>query len=150
MVKAIIFDFNRTLFDPDQNKLFPGASGVLQKLSALFPLGLLSTEEVGRENLIFELGLEKFFKEILIVHKKEDRHFLDICQKLGVDPEGVLVLGDRVRGEIAVANKLGMTTVWFRNGKFSSQVPQSSEEKPDFEIRSLDGLLDIVYSVNHG
>ena len=42
IMKLAIIDFNRTIYDPETNGLVPGALTMLQALSAVMPLVLVS------------------------------------------------------------------------------------------------------------
>jgi len=42
MIKGIIFDYNRTLFDVDNNKLIEGVPELVEKLSKKYKLCLVS------------------------------------------------------------------------------------------------------------
>ena len=62
MKKIIIFDFNRTLYDPDQQCLVADARLVLQALRERgFSLCLISRAAPSRKELITELGLDQYF-----------------------------------------------------------------------------------------
>lgn len=140
MSKGVIFDFNRTLFDPDMDDLVEGCIELLESLyRSGYRLVLISTKtRVDREDQITNLGLTKYFVQVYVIDTdKNERVFQDALTDLGLSPGEVFVVGDRVEGEIAVGNRLGLTTVWFKNGKFASRLPQTSEESPDFTVSSL-------------
>lgn len=140
-MKAIIFDFNRTLYNPETDKLINGCLIVLKFFSQNKKLALITTETGDRQNKIGQLGIDKFFKIILPTREKTKKDFLKCCQFLGVKPKDVMVVGDRVRGEIAIGNKLGMFTVQFKNGKFAKELPENGFEIPKLIIKDLRELL---------
>jgi len=143
-MKAVIFDFNRTLYDPEQDKLIKGSSKVLNTLYKKTKLALVTTETGERLGLIKQLGIEKFFNKILIVGEKDKKSFLACCDALGVQPQDAVVVGDRIKGEIAIGNKLGMVTIQFKNGIFADQLPENEGEKPKMVITKLVDLLKIL------
>lgn len=144
MIKAVIFDFNRTLFDPEKDKLFPGVKVLLSKLKKNYKLALISQKEDGRLVKISKLGLNNNFAFINLTTDKTAGELKKCCELLNVEPEEVLVVGDRVRGEIVLGNQLGATTVWLRKGKFANELPGSKAEEPKFIIKRINNLEEIV------
>ncbi|MBI4036598.1 HAD family hydrolase [Candidatus Daviesbacteria bacterium] len=140
-MKAIIFDFNRTLFDPESDKLIDGCKDVLRALSKDRTLVLISNAADSREDLIHKLGIGDFFKKIILTKQKNKNDFISICQSLSISPSEVMVVGDRVKGEISIGNSLGMTTVQFLNGIFANELPSDEMEKPKIIITNLKELL---------
>ncbi|MFA6329866.1 MAG: HAD family hydrolase [Candidatus Micrarchaeia archaeon] len=141
MIKAILFDFSRTLYDPDTKSLEPGALEVLEALSKKYPVGLLSKKGDGNRDDLFEtLGTRQFFKSVVIVDEKSVDSFAECIQGLGVQPSEVLAIGDQAKKDVALAKQAGCVTVWFCKGKFANILPESAVEQPDFTIRSLDEI----------
>lgn len=140
--KIIVFDFMRTLYDPESHSLIEGSKEVLETLHVKdYTLSLVTRIEGQREEVIKELGLQPFFSDILFtLDKKEVLHSL--VQKY---PEKqMFVIGDRVQEEIAYGNELGVTTIWFKAGKFSTDEPRTEVEKPTYIISSLTEVLELV------
>jgi len=72
MPKTIIFDFNRTIFDPPSNRLMPGVIPVLKKLvSNGHALHLISSAQPNRRQLINSLGIAKYFLKMSLLHRKK-------------------------------------------------------------------------------
>lgn len=133
----IIFDWKRTLYNPDTQKLIGGADTVLAQIkSKQIPLILLGKGGEDMDKEVKRLNVKKFFNKILFVGEEktpEDfKPFLDPD-----NPKCTWVIGDRIKTEIAVANSLGMTTIWFKSGKFAEETPEIQTEEPDYIIKSL-------------
>ena len=60
------------------------------------------------------------------------------------DSKNVLVVGDSIRNEIKIGNKLGLITVRLKNGKFANEMPVSPEEEPMFNISEITELEKII------
>ncbi|MCX6767391.1 MAG: HAD family hydrolase [Candidatus Micrarchaeota archaeon] len=149
MIKAIVFDFNRTLFNPDEGALEEGAVGILEELSKKFLLGLLSKKGEGnRLELFNELGIRKFFKVVKVVEEKNEAIFMECVRELGVEPRETLAVGDQIKKDVKYSKALGCTTVWFRKGKFAEIVPENAGEEPDYTIRDLRELPSVVRSLS--
>ena len=136
---VIIFDFNRTLYDPDGGKLMDGALELLENLSKKFHIILLAKGDEKRMELINSLKIAHFFKEIILVPGKNIEQMLVIKEKF---PDGTtfFCIGDRIKKEIKFGNMLGFKTIWLKNGKFASEIPLSDDEKPWQIINSLEEL----------
>lgn len=136
----IIFDYNRTIFNPDTNNLYDGVLEVLNKLSSNHDLFLVSKYESRRKDTINKLGINDYFKKVILVKEKT----LDIFSSLTKGDKNVFVVGDRVKGEIYLGNLLGFKTVWIKQGKFSNDVYTKIEEKPDYIIEEIKQLIEIL------
>ncbi len=143
-VRAIVFDFNRTLYDPDSDSLAPGALDVVRGLAERYPLALYSKRGEGRDERIAQLGLAPFFRKTVAVEKKCGEDIACVAREFGVSPAEVLVVGDRVRSELRAGKEAGCRTVWVRRGKFADEGPETPGEAPDYTITDLRELPGVV------
>ncbi|MCH8986880.1 HAD hydrolase-like protein [Patescibacteria group bacterium] len=145
MKKIIIFDFNRTLYDPEVESLNPDAIFVLKTLQKRgFEFYLVSRKERNRKNLIKKLGIRPYFKRVIITRKKNEELFRDILSYAQVAPRNSFVIGDRTQEEIFLGNKCGMKTIWFKTGRFANELPKSKDEEPTYIVRRLKEIIRIV------
>lgn len=145
MNRVIIFDFNRTLYDPEAGRLAADCLRVLTELRQQgFLLGLIAQAAPSRRELIRNLGLEKLFTEIILSESKGKTDFERLLKRTGAKPEQSFVVGDRVRKEIAIGNRLGMRTIWVRQGRFAEELPRRTEEQPRETVSSLRQVLDTI------
>jgi len=136
----IIFDYNRTIYDPETGQLYPSVIELLRDLSAHHELFLVSQYESVRKKQVADLGIARFFKEIVFVPSKTKSLFQDLAGR----SKNAMVVGDRVQSEIYLGNELGLVTVWFRRGKFRDEVPVDPREQPRHIIKNLNELYAIV------
>jgi FMN phosphatase YigB (HAD superfamily) len=136
----IIFDYNRTLFNPDSNALYDGVVELLRNLSVQNRLFLVSKNEPGRRQHISELGIASYFARIAFVEQKSCQLFTDLVG----DSTDVVVVGDRVKDEIGIGGALGFVTIWVQQGKFADEVPSSAAEQPTFITTSVTGVQNII------
>lgn len=142
---AVIFDFNRTLFDPDTNALLPGARELLEKLRArAIPLFLISKRDEGRPQLLKELDLEGLFEDTLFVERKDPALFREIAHRVDANPINIYVIGDYLHKEIRSGNQAGMRTIWLKRGKFSELKPEIEADYPWKTIRELQEVHEII------
>lgn len=145
MNKVIIFDFNRTIYDPEQHSLIAGALAMLKELIGQgFQLHLISMAAPSREELIRNLGLHSFFESVTLCEHKSLKIFEKILQETEADIHQSFAVGDRVKKELYFANQLGLTTVWYKQGRFAAELPQTMAEHPTYITHSLSEIPRIV------
>lgn len=89
--------------------------------------------------------LAGYFDEIVISGafgkgKPDSTIFRHAVERLGVEPEDSLMVGDKLTTDICGGLSVGMTTVWVnRDGKSNTD-----EIVPDYEIQHLSQLHDII------
>lgn len=138
MKKAIIFDFNRTLFDPEKGCLIEGAKKLLtEALFKEYTLFLLTRCEATGLETVNSSGIANLFSKIVVSEKRNicDLKKLLVSEKIDISKS--IVIGDSIKAEIRLGNTLGLTTIWFRNGKFSNTLPTRKIEKPKVTVKKL-------------
>lgn len=136
----IIFDYNRTIFDPEKNNLYSGVFEMLKRLAGKHELFLISRKELSRKDRFEKLGIKKYFQKIRFVDEKN----IETFKALIGDSKKVLVIGDSIRDEIKIGNRLGLITVRLKKGRFANEMPASPEEKPMFNISKITELEKII------
>lgn len=145
MIKAVVFDFLGTLYDPDLDELFPQTVEVLDLLhQAGLRLCLVSTQDgFDRQEELRSFGLEKFFEKVFVVPGKRLAHFQDCLDFFGLPACEVAVVGDHPFREIAFGKRLGCLTIWcrFRGSVLSLPVKAAGADQV---ISRLDELPDAL------
>ena len=153
-IKAVIFDWGRTLWDNDINQLDHGAKEVLDYCFSKYKLGLVSiaTHESAeqRHQKITNLGFDKYFSDIEIigaadVEAEGKDHLLEkVAKNLGVAHQSIAIVGDRVFREIQWGNQHGCVTIWLQKGKFANELPNAETGEPTHVIHELKELRSIL------
>jgi len=138
----IIFDYNRTIFDPETDDLYPGVLDLLQKLSAKYELFLISRNEPARKERIEKLGVKNCFSKIMFVDKKSQQLF----KRISGDAKDIIVVGDSPGDEIKIGNQLGFITIRLKMRKFAAQMPENNDELAKFEVTDIGELENIISS----
>lgn len=147
MIKLIIFDYGGTIYNPTTDQLYPVTEELLTKLrDSKFKLSLVSRADNVKQRLDdfkrFYLG--NYFEFMEAVPETRSKNFIPILKKFNFMPEECLVVGDYVKSEIKEGNKIGIKTIWIKNGEFPNVLPQKDQEKPDYMIESLENLLPLI------
>lgn len=147
-VKCIIFDWGRTLFDNENNKLFSDSFEVLKYLKnkgyKLALTSIVTTDDIeGRFKLLKKTGLKKYF-DLALYHKDDKVTLLkNILGNLMIAPKNACIIDDNLF-RLAYPIKIGCITIWAKKGKFSSLKTDKNTGKPTFIIESLLELKSIL------
>lgn len=144
MKKIVIFDFNRTLYDPEKGRVMRGARKVIKFLTDQgFTLFLISAGQKTTRKTIEQTGMVLFFEKITVSKSKSLRDFRKFITP-DVSLKNSYVIGDRVKSEIKKGNQLKMRTIWICKGKFARELPTSIKEQPTFTVSNIMGVLEII------
>ncbi|MGW4768028.1 HAD-IIA family hydrolase [Nocardia sp. NPDC004278] len=78
--------------------------------------------------------------EIAVIGKPEPAGFRTCADLMGLDPTEVLMIGDDLHSDVLAAQRVGMTGVLVRTGKFRSAVLAGAASAPDHVIDSVADL----------
>lgn len=137
MFDTVIFDWKRTLYDPDQQILIDGAKELLDLIkSNNIPMVLIGKGGDEMEDEVSRLEVKGYFKQIIFAEGTKDPHmFMPYISENG--PKKTLFIGDRVRSELEIGKKLGATTIWVKQGKFAVEEPLNEDQKPEYTVSNL-------------
>ncbi len=165
MIEAICFDLGDTLVAEEtvihnscrQAITAKVIEGVFEVLETMRKDGyrtamIANGDSAGARNIIAACGLEDYFDVIVIfeevgIEKPDKQVFQVALDKLGVEAENAVMVGNRIDADIVGANRIGMKSVWFRWNDRYEEIIGSEGEKPDFIIKSLAELPGILSSV---
>jgi FMN phosphatase YigB (HAD superfamily) len=124
----------------------PHAREVLVELHPEYKMGLISKRkepQMGYDELR-DLGIEKYFDSVIVARRKTPIEFRKCILELKIEPENILVVGDRTIREIRIGNQFGCTTYWIKAGKHANELPNRKTGQPNYTINSLKDLLTLV------
>ncbi len=165
MIEAICFDLGDTLVAEEtvihnscgQTITARVIEGVFEVLETMRKDGyriamIANGDSAGARNVIATCGLEDYFNVVVISEEvgteKPDKQVFQVAlDKLGVEAENAVMVGNRIDADIVGANRIGMKSVWFRWNDCYEEIIGSEDEKPDFIIKSLAELPGILSSV---
>ena len=151
IVNAGINEYNSSE-EIEEINLFPNVKETLSNLRENYKIILVTSGIRERqEKKIDILGLKNSFDLILIDDiseklSKEDR-FLAAARNFKLNPNEIIIVGDRIFSEIRIGNMLGMITVQMMHGMYSTLVPVKGLETPDFRIQKIEELHDVLHKL---
>ena len=165
MIEAICFDLGDTLVAEETvihnscgqaitARVIESVFGVLETMRKDgYRIAMIANgDSAGARNIIAACGLEDYFDVVVIseevgIEKPDKQVFQVALDKLGVEAENAVMVGNRIDADIVGANRIGMKSVWFRWNDRYEEIIGSEDERPDFIIKSLAELPGILSSV---
>lgn len=149
MMRAIIFDWGRTLYDSESQALFPRTKEVLQVLSRRYLLAIVSLASDGnieeRQQMLQAFDIKKYFTSIHFDQKDKDHLYMLALSTLGLLPREVVIVDDRVIRGIRWGNIHGAMTIWIKQGKFMHEEPNGETGMPTYTIRTLEEICSLPF-----
>lgn len=136
-------------WNSDDEFVYPESEECLRKLSKKYKIGIIANQVFGSEERLEKNGLLKYINLVVAsaeegVAKPDLRIFEIALNKADCRAEEAVMVGDRLDNDIVPANKIGMKTVWIKQGFGGLAMPKSDDERPDYTISNLRGLEDIL------
>ena len=148
--KIIIWDFNRTLYDPDTGTLIENAKETVQHgFESGYVNILFSKNTIGHttvDQILAAFFLRAYFDAIIENAEKNINHLTAQLANYHLDKSNSFFISDRAWTDIPLGNTLGFRTVWFQNGKFAHEKPRTKFEQPRYIINTLLTFKDILQS----
>ncbi len=156
----LVSELRQLYSDPAQfvklNPLFPGVPGMLAELAQQFPLAVVSQHFAEAQHWLEVHGIAQYFSHTALsmqeeLYKPDPRLFLTACSALSVEPQRVMMVGDRLDNDIWPANRLRMTSVRVLAEPYRRQQPRYHLDAPRFtlkQVTELPALLAFLDRVN--
>lgn len=128
--------------------LYPDTKNVLGLLSQKYKLGIIANQVAGTKQRLDNWGIGKYFDVVIASAEagcaKPDKRIFEIAlEQAGCKPENAIMIGDRLDNDIIPAKKLGIKTVWVRQGFAKYQSVNNNYENPDYTVESIGEIVNI-------
>lgn len=128
--------------------VYPEAEACLRGLHKRYKIGIIANQVPGSRDRLEKLGLLKHIDMVVAsaeegAAKPDPRIFQIAIDRANCKPEEAVMVGDRIDNDILPANKLGMMTVWIKQGLGGLCEPKGIEEQPDYTISELAELIKL-------
>ena len=126
----------------DLEVLYPDTKELLQRLSQKYKIGIIANQDFGTEQRLTDFNVHQYINLVIAsdeegVAKPDLRIFQIALARADCKPEEAIMVGDRLDNDIIPANKIGMTTVWIKQGFGSYAEPKTVEEQPNYIVNNL-------------
>lgn len=126
---------------------YADTESVLKQLIAKgYRLGVIANQSLGTKERLSNWGILKYFDIILAsaeegIAKPNIEIFHRALAAAKCLPNNTVMVGDRLDNDIVPAKKVGMKTVWIKQGLGGLARAIHKEEQADYEIENLSKLL---------
>ena len=149
MIRAVIFDWGRTLWDKENAQLFSETKEMLVYLKEKgYRLGVLTvndnTNEKEKIQIMKEVGIYEFFDKVVGTKRKDKKTIEEVASTWDFPYEEIMIIGDRVHSDVRAANEAGAHSIWIRRGKFANELPNTETGEPCHTISTLQEIKDIL------
>lgn len=155
MIKGVFFDLGDTLIKEGGVETLPDAHEVLEVLADRHRLAIVCNTSASGERvqeILRSAGIERYFDLTLVssevgFRKPDERIFRIALENLGLQPDEVVMVGNRISVDILGGNRVGMKTVLIKwNDRYREEVT-CELERPTYIIKALRELVSIVDEV---
>ena len=143
------YGLTKAPWNSDDEFVYPKAENCLCELSKHYKIGIIANQNLGSEERLEKLGLLKYIDLVIAsaeegVAKPDLRIFQIALDRANCKPEEALMVGDRIDNDIVPANKIGMKTIWIKQGFGKYCEPKTEKEQPDYTVKNLNELISIL------
>ena len=129
--------------------LYDNAIQCFETLSKKYKIGITANQSLGTEERLGHQGILKFINLIVASAEegvaKPDRRIFEIAlERSNCKPVNAIMIGDRIDNDIIPAKRMGMNTIWIKQGFGQYWNIKEEIEKPDFVINNLTELCNLL------
>lgn len=142
---AAYFNLKLSPWNKDDEAVYVEAEDCLETLNKKFKIGIIANQSLGSEDRLKIFGLLKYIDLVVASAEEEvakpDLKIFEIAlERAGCKACEAVMVGDRLDNDIVPANRLGMKTVWVRQGFWGLSTVRCAEEIPTLTIDMLNEL----------
>lgn len=141
--------FNKTKWYLDKEKLYPNVIEILKELKKGYKLGIIANQKVGLSNRLNQFGILDFFDVVICsdevgISKPNKDIFLLGLQEANCEAKNSIMVGDRLDNDLIPAKKIGMRTIWVKQGYSGLAEVENSKDFVDIEIKSINEICEVL------
>ncbi|MGN0619005.1 MAG: HAD family hydrolase [Ruminiclostridium sp.] len=133
----------------EDERLYNDTEECLKLLSSKYRIGVIANQSLGTAGRLKSFGILKYIDLVVAsaeegVAKPNKRIFEIALSRADCKANQAVMIGDRIDNDIVPAKKLGMGTVWIKQGFGRYWNITNEEERADSEVNSLTELCGIL------
>ena len=146
-----LYGLERPAWRTDLEALYPQTKEILEQLGQEYKLGIIANQLPGLEERLKDFGILDYFDAIfssadLGLAKPNPAIFRLALQKTNCLPQQAIMIGDRLDNDIVPAKRIGMKTIWIKQGFSRLAQVKNLEERADWTVEKLTDVLPILLS----
>ena len=133
----------------EDEELYDDTVYVLERLSEKYKIGVIANQSLGTAERLEQKAILKYIDLVIASAEegvsKPDRRIFDIAlSRAHCKPENAVMIGDRVDNDIVPGKRIGMKTIWIKQGFGKYWSISNQEEQADYEVDNLTDLLELL------
>ena len=145
------YGLERPAWRTDLETLYPQTKEILEQLGPEYKLGIIANQLPGLEERLKDFGILDYFSAIFSsaefgLAKPDPAIFRLALQKTNCLPHQAIMIGDRLDNDIVPAKRIGMKTIWIKQGFSRLAQAKNLEERADWTVEKLIDVLPILLS----
>lgn len=143
------FNLQKTPWLNEYEFLYDKVSDIFIQVHQHYKIGVIANQNLGTTQRLNDLGLSKYIDLVISsaeegVAKPDLRIFEIALKRAKCKPFDAVMIGDRLDNDIIPAKKIGMLTVWVKQGFGGIGNPTSPDDTPNYIINRLDDLIPLL------
>lgn len=135
------YGLERPAWRTDLETLYPQTKEILEQLGQEYKLGIIANQLPCLEERLKDFGILDYFDAIF---SSADLGLA--LQKTNCLPHQAIMIGDRLDNDIVPAKRIGMKTIWIKQGFSRLAQVKNLEERADWTVEKLTDVLPILLS----
>lgn len=129
----------------EAERLYEGVPQLLERLSKTYKIGIIANQSPGSKERLQKHGILQYI-DLLVASAEEgvakpDLKIFEIAlERSGCLPRHAVMVGDRIDNDIVPARKMGMHTIWVKQGFGKYWSIRKEEEMPELQV---DKIMDL-------
>ncbi len=129
--------------------LYDDTEACLEKLSSKYKIGVIANQSLGTAERLNHFGILKYIDLVVAsaeegVAKPDKRIFEIALGRAKCEPNQAVMIGDRIDNDIVPAKRLGMHTIWIKQGFGRFWNITNEEEMAEYEVDTLMEICNIL------
>jgi len=143
------FGVSLTKWHSEDEVLYDDAASCLAVLREKYRIGIIANQALGTEERLKNHGILQYIDLVVAsaeegVAKPDPKIFELALERANCAAANAVMIGDRIDNDIIPAKRLGMQTVWIRQGFGRHWKITDKTETPDMIVNCLTELCDIL------
>ncbi len=130
-------------------KVYKDVPGLLRILREKYRLGIIANQSMGAEQRLVKYDIRQYFDIIISsaeagVSKPDLKIFRLALNESGCVPTEAYMIGDRLDNDIEPASKIGMHTIWVKQGLFAHGNLNLIQHQPEHIVNNIAEILEYL------
>lgn len=129
--------------------LYSDAAKCLEILSGRYKIGIIANQSLGTKERLEQHGILQYIDLVIAsaeegVAKPDKRIFEIALNRSNCKPDEAVMVGDRIDNDIVPAKRMGMRTIWIKQGYGQYWDITDEVEKADCTVHSLMEICNVL------